>query len=179
MPTTAWAASVAQAKSSNTPSSVASTGMHFVASVRPLSLSCSRISTRSTSLLTRLTRTTPALRTGHRLHRLMRTSTRRACPSLGTRTSASTRTGDLRAFTHHNLSLLPVGCWTSARQDGSTIIISNASIALAFWALCAAVWFSLYPHVVDVSNHACFELARHCVSWLGRTRALMTNWVLR
>jgi hypothetical protein len=150
MPTTAWAASVAPAKSSNTPSFAASTGMHFVASVRRLSLSYSRISTRSTSPLTRLTRTTPALRTGLRLHRLMRTSMRRACPSLGTRTSASTRTGDLRGFMHQNLSLLSVGCWTSARQDGSTIIISDASIASAFWALCAAVWLSLYPHVVDL-----------------------------
>jgi hypothetical protein len=87
---------VVPVRSSSILSSVAYHGMAFAASVRLSSPSCSPTSTRNTSLLTRSTRTTTALRTGHRPHRLERTSTPPAFPSSDTHTSVSMLSGVLK-----------------------------------------------------------------------------------
>lgn len=96
MPRTVSVVSVARARSSSILSSAVWIGMRCVGLGRRLSQSCSRISIRSTSRLTRLIRTTLALRIGLRLRRLGMTIMLLACRSLGTRTSVSMRTVGLR-----------------------------------------------------------------------------------
>jgi hypothetical protein len=96
MPITVLDALVVPVRSSSILSSVAYPGMVFAASVRLSSPSCSPTSIRNTSLLTRSTRTTTALRTGHRPRRPERTSTPPAFPSSDTHTSVSMLSGVLK-----------------------------------------------------------------------------------
>jgi hypothetical protein len=167
MPTIASADLVELAKSSSILSSAALIGMLYVESVRHSSLSCSRMSIRSTSPLTRLTKTTPALHTELRLPRLATTSTRRACHSSVTRTSASMRTEDpRRALTAlHASKFKDILCW----QLGIACqALSTSSILRFSYRTRASYWRLVLPPV----DHFLLHFVHVYPTWLSR-------WTLR
>lgn len=139
MPNIVSVASAAPVKSSSTPSSAGSRGMVCVASVRPLSQSCSPTLIRSTSPSMRLTRTTRALRTGLRPHRPVTTNMPRAYLLSVTRTSVSMRSGGHKCIPgvfHSAAAILAIHVlrWPfllSVRSGRLRLSISNESIVRA------------------------------------------------
>lgn len=151
MPNIVLAALGALAKSSSTPSFEVSTGMRCAGSERRSSQSSTLTLIRLTSPLMRLTRTTRALHTGRRLHRLATMSMRPACLLSDTPTSALMLTEDRRCMSwpvcsYHAWAmsrvlwrLFGMTCQNLRNSAAFSTIISNTSIMGVWLGLVLAV----------------------------------------